>query len=102
VIAAPGSPRILANTCQVLILVAAALACTAPSARGQVTLVEARIASASGAVLVSNGGQAPSAAQRGDVLFPGEEIDTRGGGQLAIELTDGSLVLVRPGSRVLL
>jgi FecR-like protein len=102
VIAAPGSPRILANTCQVLILVAAALACTAPSARGQVTLVEARIASVSGAVLVSNGGQAPSAAQRGDVLFPGEEIDTRGGGQLAIELTDGSLVLVRPGSRVLL
>jgi hypothetical protein len=56
----------------------------------------------SGAVLVSNGGQAPTGAQRGDVLFPGEEIDTRGGGHLSIELSDGSLVLVRPGSRVLL
>jgi hypothetical protein len=70
--------------------------------RAQVIPVEARIASVSGAALVSNGGQAPSAAQRGDVLFPGEEIDTRGGGHLTIELTDGSLVLVRPGSRVLL
>jgi hypothetical protein len=72
------------------------------SARAQVTPVEARVASVSGAALVSNGGQAPTAAQRGDVLFPGEEIDTRGGGHLTIELTDGSLVLVRPGSRVLL
>jgi hypothetical protein len=72
------------------------------SARAQVAPVEARIASVSGAALVSNGGQAPTAAQRGDVLFPGEEIDTRGDGHLTIELTDGSLVLVRPGSRVLL
>ena len=81
---------------------ALALACTAMSTRAQVTPVEARIASVSGAALVSNGGQVPTSAKRGDVLFPGEEIDTRGGGHLSIELTDGSLVLVRPGSRVLL
>jgi hypothetical protein len=102
VIAASASSRVLPKTCEILILSAIALACTAMSARAQVTAVEARVASVSGAALVSNGGRAPTAAQRGDVLFPGEEIDTRGGGHLAIELTDGSLVLVRPGSRVLL
>ncbi len=101
-IAASALLRILLKTCEILILSAIGLACTAMSARAQVTPVEARIASVTGAALVSNGGQAPTAAQRGDVLFPGEEIDTRGGGHLAIELTDGSLVLVRPGSRVLL
>jgi len=92
----------LSKTFKVLILSAIALACTAPSVRAQVTPVEARIASVSGAALVSNGGQAPRAAQRRDVLSPGEEIDTRGGGHLTIELSDGSIVLVRPGSRVLL
>jgi hypothetical protein len=102
VIAAPGLPRILANICQVLILVAATLACTAPAARAQVAPVEARIANVSGTALLSSGAQTPIPAKRGDVLFPGEEIDTRGGGRLTIELTDGSLVVVRPGSRVLL
>jgi hypothetical protein len=93
----------LASACQVLILVALALACTAPLARAQVTTpVEARIASVSGTTLLSSSAQAPTAAKRGDVLFPGEEIDTRGGGHLTIELTDGSMVVVRPGSRLLL
>ena len=78
------------------------LACTAPSARAQVTAVEARIASVSGTALLSSDVQGPTAAKRGDVVFPGEEIDTRGGGNLTIEFTDGSLVVVRPGSRVLL
>jgi hypothetical protein len=102
VIATSALSRVLPKACEVLILSVIVLACTAMPARGQVTPVEARIASVSGAALVSNGGPAPTAAQRGDVLFPGEEIDTRGGGHLTIELTDGSLVLVRPGSRVLL
>jgi hypothetical protein len=102
VIAAPWLPRILANRCQVLILAVLALVCTAPSARAQVTPVEARVASVSGTVLLSNAAEATTAARRGDVLVPGEEIDTRGGGHLTIELTDGSLVIVRPESRVLL
>jgi hypothetical protein len=102
VIAALGSARILATIYQVLILFVFALACAVQSARGQVPPVEARIASVSGTALLSSGAQAPIAAQRGDVLAPGEEIDTRGGGHLTIELTDGSLVVVRPGSRVLL
>src|SRR6202011_604614 len=50
----------------------------------------------------SNGAQASAPAKRGDVLAPGEEIDTRGGGHATIELTDGSLVVVRPGSRIVL
>ena len=101
-IVAPGSSRVLGNLCHVLILVALALAGTAQSACAQVTPVEARIASVSGSVLLSSGAQPPIAAKRGDVLIPGEEIDTRGGGHATIELTDGSLVVVRPGSRVLL
>jgi hypothetical protein len=97
----PWPVRILARTCEVLILVLA-VASIAQPARAQVTQVEARVASVNGAVLLSIGGQAPAAAQRGDVLSPGEEIDTRGGGHLTIELSDGSLVMVRPGSQVLL
>ncbi len=101
-IATLGSARSLANIYQVLILFALTLACTAQSAHAQVTPVEARIASVSGTALLSTGAQTPTAAKRGDVLTPGEEIDTRGGGHLTIELSDGSLVMVRPGSRILL
>ena len=39
--------------------------------------------------------------KRGDVLAPGDEIDTRGGGHVVLELTDGSIVIVQPGSRIL-
>jgi hypothetical protein len=66
------------------------------------TQVEARIASITGNVLLSNGSQAPAPAKRGDVLAPGQEIDTRGGGRATIELTDGSLIVVRPNSRIVL
>ena len=96
------SPHISQHTCHLLVVAILAIACAAQSARGQMTPVEARIASVSGSVLLSSGAQVPTPAKRGDVLFPGEEIDTRGGGRLTIELTDGSLVVVRPGSRILL
>ena len=85
-----------------MIVVALAFACAAPVTRAQGTSVEARVASVSGSALLSNAAQPPSVAKRGDVLFPGEEINTRGGGHLTIELTDGSLVVVGPGSRILL
>lgn len=100
-IAAPRSAIILARTCH-LMLAAVALVCVAHSAHAQGTPVEARIASVSGTALLSDAASGSTAAKRGDVLFPGEEIDTRSGGRLTIELTDGSLVVVRPGSRVLL
>jgi len=102
VIGAPRSTKLLVNARRHLLLVGLALTCMAHAARAQVTPVEARIASISGSVFLSNGLQTPIPAKRGDVLNPGEEIDTRGGGHATIELTDGSLVVVRPGSRIVL
>lgn len=94
--------RILGRTVQVLIVVALLLACSISAARAQGTSVEARVASVNGTAFISTGAQAPSIAKSGDVVLPGEVIDTRGGGRLTIELTDGSLILVRPGSTILL
>ncbi len=62
--------------------------------------VEARIASVSGkAIRINRSTQ--FAAKRGDKLAPGDEIDTQGGGRVTVELTDGSLISVQPGSRVI-
>lgn len=63
--------------------------------------VEARIASASGNVVRINR-TARYAVRRGDALSPGDEIDTRGGGKATVQLTDGSLIVIQPGSHVIL
>jgi hypothetical protein len=68
----------------------------------QAPQVEARVASLAGSVLLSGNSRTLQALSRGDALSPGDEIDTRGGGRLTIVLSDGSLVLVLPGSRVIL
>jgi len=95
--------KLLGNARRPLLFVALALTCMAQTAVAQVTPVEARIANITGNVYLSNGAQGSSAlAKRGDVLTPGEEIDTLAGGRVTIELTDGSLVVVRPGSRIVL
>ena len=94
--------KILSPACRVLLLVALALGCTTQRSKAQLTQVEARIASVTGTVLLSNGTQLPAPAKRGDVLIPGQEIDTRGGSRATIELTDGSLIVVRPDSRIVL
>jgi hypothetical protein len=86
----------------ILLLFVVALSLATESASAQTAAVEARIANVSGPVLVISENQASSDAQRGDILRPGQLIDTRGGGHIAIELKDGSLVVVGPGSRVLL
>lgn len=75
---------------------------TCPIAGGQSDLVQARVSSAKGLSTISGNGMGPHPIGRGDILLPGQEIDTRSGGELVIELSDGSLVIVRPGSRVLL
>lgn len=62
---------------------------------------EARIASVSGSVARLNR-TVRFTVRRGDVLSPGDELDTRGGGKVTIQLTDGSLVVVQPGSHVIL
>jgi len=80
----------------------AVLAVAADLSWAQASPVEARISSVSGSALLLDGTPTSSEAKRGDVLQPGQEIDTRGGGHLTIELSDGSLVIVASGSRILL
>src|SRR5262245_54913558 len=63
--------------------------------------VDARVASAQGTALRRNNQRAFILA-RGDSLSPGDEIDTRGGGRVVIEFTDGSVVVVNPKSRIVI
>jgi hypothetical protein len=63
---------------------------------------EARVSSVSGPVFLSKSSRPLQALGRGDTLSPGDEIDTRGGGRITIVLTDGSLVVVLPDSRLIL
>lgn len=67
----------------------------------QSPFVEARVTSVKGAALAFTGQLASTRVLvRGTMLSPGDEIDTRGGGEVVISLSDGSLVVVLPGSRV--
>ena len=62
--------------------------------------VEARIANVNGkATRTSRSAQFP--AKRGDKLAPGDELDTQGGGRVTVELSDGSLITVQPGSHII-
>ena len=63
--------------------------------------VEARIASVNGRAVLSGNAPPGSNLVRGVVVTPGDVIDTRAGGRVTIELSDGSLVTVQPGSVVL-
>lgn len=72
------------------------------SARAQAVVVDARVASVSGLALLSRAGSHPVAISPGVALLPGDAIDTKGGGSLTIELSDGSVVIVQPGSHVVL
>jgi hypothetical protein len=62
--------------------------------------VEARVTSVSGAATVSGNGRSNSKLVRGAILAPGHEIDTQSGGRVVIDLSDGSQVVVLPGSRI--
>jgi hypothetical protein len=72
-------------------------------ASAQSTTVVARASSVSGRALLFNTGVAvPTALTAGYILTPGDRIDTRGGGRVVIELSDGSMVIVSPESVVTL
>jgi hypothetical protein len=60
--------------------------------------VEARIASVNGRAVFSGNSRPVSDLVRGVVIVPGDVIDTRPGGRATIQLSDGSLVIVQPGS----
>src|SRR5262249_51874433 len=82
-----------------LFLLVASIQFTGATALAQA--VDARVASVQGAALRRNNQRAFILA-RGDLLSPGDEIDTRGGGRVVIELTDGSVVVVNPNSRIVI
>lgn len=64
--------------------------------------VEVRVASVSGQVRISGNARASSLLLQGELLSPGDTIDTHGGGRVRIELSDGSVVIVQPETRLVL
>lgn len=68
----------------------------------QNSVVEARVTSGGGGATISGNGRTSAKLLRGATLAPGDEIDTTGGGRVVIDLTDGSQVVVLPGSRVVI
>jgi len=82
-----------------LILGAALVLCPGMDAQ----IVMARVASVSGRVSLSSGnGASALALAPGNELGPGDKVDTRGGGQIVIELTDGSMIVVQPESVIVI
>lgn len=81
-----------------LLVAVAKLLPTQLQAQGR--LVEARVSSISGGTASLLNGRGVFTLKPRDALLPGDQIDTRGGGRVVIELTDGSIVIVQPGSRV--
>jgi hypothetical protein len=86
-----------------LFVFAASIQLIGATARAQATVpVDAHIASVKGRALRHNN-QRSYILARGDTLVQGDEIDTRGGGRVVIELTDGgSLVVIQPNSRIVI
>src|SRR5262245_29569721 len=85
---------------QSLFVIAASIQLLGVTARAQVMVpVNAHIASVKGKALRHNNQRTYTLA-RGDELIPGDEIDTRGGGRVVIELSDGSLVVIQPNSHI--
>lgn len=69
------------------------------TAFAQSTAMIARISSVTGTALLSNGdGMPPFAASRGYALNPGDRVDTRSGGRVVLDLSDGSMVIIQPGT----
>ena len=93
--------RVAASGAGVVVCLAALAAFPAP-ARAQTGAVVARAASVAGHVTISAGGAAGFALTRGYVLNPGDRVDTRGGGRLVIDLSDGSMLVVQPESVLIL
>ena len=83
-----------------VLLVLAAFHAMHDVASAQGGTMEARVTSVRGRAVLSRQASAPSDIARGVIVVPGDEIDTRAGGRVAIELGDGSLVIVQPGSLV--
>jgi len=78
------------------------LTSTGPLA-AQSSLLAARAASVTGAAVVITGNSGSSfGLSAGFLLNPGDRVDTRGGGRVVIDLSDGSMVVVEPQSLIVL
>ncbi|MGH9768463.1 MAG: FecR domain-containing protein [Blastocatellia bacterium] len=85
---------------RLMFVFAAAIQWIGATARAQAP-VDAHVASVKGIALRYNN-QRSFILAPGDPLGPGDEIDTRGGGRVVIELTDGSIIVVQPKSRIVI
>lgn len=86
-----------------VLLASCAVLLWSSNAAAQTSPVVARAAGVTGRVMLSNGnGLPPLALTRGYALNPGDRVDTRGGGRLVVELSDGSMVVVLPESVLVL
>ena len=72
------------------------------AANASAQVVEAHVASVNGRVVVSGNARTSSVLTRGELLSPGDVIDTHGGGRVRIELSDGSVVIVQSETRLVL
>ena len=88
--------------CPVPIVAVALALLSAFSSHAQSTAVVARAAGVTGQAVLLSPGLAPLALTAGYILNPGDRIDTRGGGRVVIDLSDGSMVVVSPESLVTL
>ena len=85
-----------------LLIVAMALDLLHTVANAQGSLVEARVAGVYGRAVISGHAHSQFNLVSGVIVNPGDEIDTSGGGRVTLELSDGSMLIVQPGSRVVL
>ena len=83
-------------------MVALALALLSAFSTHAQSSVVARAAGVTGTAVLLTPGLAPLALTAGYILNPGDRIDTRGGGRVVIDLSDGSMVVVSPESIVTL
>jgi hypothetical protein len=89
----------LASILHVFVLFSA-IASMSTDAFGQA--VEARAAGVSGKAVITRSARTVSPLRRGERLQPGDVVDTSGGGRVRIELSDGSIVIMQPGTKLIL
>src|SRR5262245_16929081 len=91
------------QTASPIFLLAAAIFCLSMShatAAAQTHGGQAWVTRAAPGATLYGGAAAPSALKQGAALQPGDMIDTRGSGRVVIALSDGSQVVIFPGSLV--
>jgi FecR protein len=85
-----------------LLTVAVALHLVHTVANAQASVVDVRVAGVHGRAVISGHAHSQYSLVPGVVVNPGDEIDTSSGGRVTLELSDGSMLIVQPGSRVVL